>query len=98
MDAHALHPERRTLQIYAHGKLDDASSSVINKHLEDCPACQRQVAEMAPDSFPGHLRDAQERRETSPSSSATADERPTGSMAAHEATADSLERRVQSRR
>ena len=68
MDADpSTHPTPETLQAYGLGKLDDASAEVVSKHLEDCPDCRRQVAEMAPDSFLGRLRDAQERPETSAS-------------------------------
>ena len=61
MDTHpSHHPTSETLQAYGLGKLDDASAEAVNKHLEDCPDCRRQVAEMAPDSFLARLREAQE--------------------------------------
>ena len=44
-----LHPTTETLQAYSLGKLDDAAAEAVNKHLEDCPDCRRQVAEMVPD-------------------------------------------------
>ena len=62
MDAHAaLHPTDQTLSSYGLGKLDDASAEAVNKHLEQCPACRKRVAEMSADSFLGRLRDAQAR-------------------------------------
>jgi formylglycine-generating enzyme required for sulfatase activity/serine/threonine protein kinase len=54
----AVHPTDRTLQSYGLGKLDDASSDSVNKHLKSCSDCQRRVAEMSSDSFLGRLRDA----------------------------------------
>jgi WD40 repeat protein/tetratricopeptide (TPR) repeat protein len=70
MDTRHHHPSSDILQAYALGKLDDASAEVVIKHLEGCPDCRRQVAEMAPDSFLARLRDAQEgaERSTSPGS------------------------------
>ena len=61
------HPTFETLRAYALGELDDTSATVVREHLETCSDCRRQVAEMAPDSFVGRLREAQERLE-SPSS------------------------------
>ena len=55
----SLHPTSEILQAYGLGKLDDASAEAVHKHLEDCPDCRRQVAEMSPDSFLGRLREAQ---------------------------------------
>ena len=54
-----LHPTAEILQAYGLGRLDDASAEAVYKHLEDCPDCRRQVAEMSPDSFLGRLREAQ---------------------------------------
>ena len=60
MDAsNPLHPTPQTLQAYGLGKLDDASAEAVNQHLEHCPDCLRQVAEMAPDSFLDRLREVQ---------------------------------------
>ena len=68
MDAHpSPHPNAETLEAYGLGTLDDARAEDIARHLEDCPACRRHVAEAAPDSFLGRLRDAQVRLETSAS-------------------------------
>ena len=61
MDAQASpHPTPETLRAYGLGELDDASAQIVREHLEHCSDCRRQVAEMAPDSFLGRLRDAQE--------------------------------------
>ena len=54
-----LHPTTETLQAYSLGKLDDDAAEAVNNHLEHCPDCRRQVAEMAPDTFLGRLRDVQ---------------------------------------
>ena len=60
MDARSSpHPTFEILQAFGLGKLDDALVEAVNKHLEHCPDCRRQVAEMAPDSFLARLRDAQ---------------------------------------
>jgi hypothetical protein len=65
--AAAIHPNDQILQAYGLGKLDDASSEAVSKHLESCSDCQRRVAEMSSDSFFGRLRGAQ----ASPEMSAT---------------------------
>ena len=68
MDAHqSPHPNAETLEAYGLGTLDDARVDDVARHLEDGPACRRHVAEAAPDSFLGRLRDAQVRLETSAS-------------------------------
>ena len=59
MGAAAVHPTDQILQSYGLGKLDDASAESINRHLENCSACQSRVAEMSSDSFLGRLRGAQ---------------------------------------
>ncbi len=59
MGVDAVHPTDQTLHAYGLGKLDDASSGSVSKHLESCPSCQRRVAEMSSDSFLGRLRGAQ---------------------------------------
>ena len=59
------HPTPDTMSAYSLGKLDDTAAEAVHRHLEDCQECQRQVAEMSPDSFLGRLRDAQEGPETS---------------------------------
>jgi hypothetical protein len=40
----AVHPTSETLQSYGLGRLDDALSASVNKHLESCSDCQRRVA------------------------------------------------------
>jgi serine/threonine protein kinase/WD40 repeat protein len=60
MNAHAaVHPTDRTLRSFALGKLDDASSESVTKHLEQCPDCRKRVAEMSADSFLERVRGAQ---------------------------------------
>jgi WD40 repeat protein/tetratricopeptide (TPR) repeat protein len=54
------HPAPETLCAYGLGELDDASAQTVREHLEHCPDCRRQVAEMLPAGFAGDLRDAQE--------------------------------------
>ena len=59
MYAHSSpHPTAETLEAYGAGKLDDVLAEAVAGHLEDCPECRRRVAEMAPDTFLGRLRDA----------------------------------------
>jgi tRNA A-37 threonylcarbamoyl transferase component Bud32 len=53
------HSTSEILQAYALGNLDDATAEAVNQHLEVCPDCRRQVAEMALDSFLARIRDAQ---------------------------------------
>jgi anti-sigma factor ChrR (cupin superfamily) len=55
----AVHPTDQVLQSYGLGKLDDASSVSVSKHLEGCNSCQRRVAELSSDEFLGRLRNAQ---------------------------------------
>ena len=57
MGADAVHPTDQTLHAYGLGKLDDATSGPVSKHLESCPFCQRRVAELSSDSFLGRLRE-----------------------------------------
>ena len=65
MDAHpAVHPTEQTLSSYGLGKLEDASAEAVSKHLEQCPACRKRVAEMSADSFLERVRDAQARPES----------------------------------
>jgi anti-sigma factor RsiW len=59
MTAGADHPNDQILQSYGLGKLDDASSDSVSKHLENCDPCQRRVAELSSDEFLGRLRNAQ---------------------------------------
>jgi serine/threonine protein kinase len=60
MGNHALlHPTEQTLSDFSLGKLGDGRAEVINNHLNECPDCQRLVAEMSSDSFLGRLRGAQ---------------------------------------
>ena len=66
MDAQpSSHPTAEALESYGLGTLDDARAEDVARHLEDCPACRRRVAEAAPDSFLGRLQAAQIRPETS---------------------------------
>ena len=55
-----LHPTEQTLSDFSLGKLDDGQAKIINDHLNECPVCQRLVAEMSSDSFLGRVRGAQE--------------------------------------
>ena len=59
MDARSsLHPSEETLLSYGLGKLDDASASAVDRHLEECASCRRVIAEMTSgDSFLGRLRE-----------------------------------------
>jgi serine/threonine protein kinase len=62
MDATAaVHPTDQTLRSYGLGRLDDASSRSMTKHLESCSACRRRVAQMSSDSLLDRIGDAQER-------------------------------------
>ena len=62
MGNHALlHPTEQTLSDFSLGKLDDGQAEIINNHLNECPDCQRRVAEMSSDSFLGRLRDVRGR-------------------------------------
>ncbi len=53
------HPTRKELSSLGLGKLDEPSAESVSKHLEQCPDCRNQVAEMSADSFLHRLRDAQ---------------------------------------
>jgi len=59
----AVHPSEQTLQSYGLGKLDDMLAEAVRKHMGQCEACRRRVAEVTSDSFVGWLRDAQARPE-----------------------------------
>ena len=83
------HPTPETLQAYGLGKLDDASTEVVSKHLEECSDCRRQVTEMAPDSFLGRLRDAEEKHETSDAGRAVPVGPPPGETVAEDAPVNS---------
>jgi hypothetical protein len=61
---HSAHPTAETLRGYSLGELDDASADAVARHLEQCPECERLVAEMAPDTFLNGLRRAQAAPET----------------------------------
>ena len=54
----AVHPADPILQAFGLGKLDDASSASVSKHLERCDSCQRRVAELSSDEFLGRLQQA----------------------------------------
>ncbi len=53
------HPSDQTLSSYGLGKLEDGPAESVHEHLEQCPECRKRVAEMAPDSFLGRVREAQ---------------------------------------
>jgi len=59
--AAAVHPTDQTLRSHGLGKLDDALSRSVSKHLESCSACRRRVAETSSDSFLDQLGDARAR-------------------------------------
>src|SRR6516165_7307258 len=62
MSAHtAVHPTEQTLSSFALGKLDDALSEAVSKHLEQCPDCRKRAGEMSADSFLERVRGAQAR-------------------------------------
>jgi serine/threonine protein kinase len=56
--ARTRHPARDMLQAFGLGKLDDAATAEVSRHLESCPECKRQVAEVPDDSLLAHLRQA----------------------------------------
>ena len=56
----SLHPTDQTLNSYGLGKLDDRLAEAVNKHMEQCQACRKRVAEMSADSFLDRVRKAQE--------------------------------------
>ena len=60
----STHPTPEILRAYGLGELDDASASVVSKHL-GCPDCRRQVSEVAPDDLIDRLRRHQAQSETS---------------------------------
>jgi serine/threonine protein kinase len=51
----AVHPTDPILQSFGLGKLDEASSALVGKHLETCESCRRRVAELSSDDSPGWL-------------------------------------------
>ena len=74
MDTRAsLHPADHTLSGYGLGKLEDSSAEAVSKHLEECSACRRRVAELAPESFPSRFRDAFAPPESPPTNHARSD-------------------------
>jgi len=62
----AVHPSDETLQSYGLGKLDDMLAEAVVRHLGECDACRRRVAEVTSDTFVGRLQDAQARPKTIP--------------------------------
>ena len=83
------HPTHEALRAYSLGRLDDASAEGVHKHLGDCQECQRQVAEMLPDSFLDRLRDAQEGPDSSAAGAAGPGVSPAGPTVDDHATVDS---------
>jgi anti-sigma factor RsiW len=56
--APSKHPPREFLQAFGLGKLDDVAAAKVGQHLETCPDCKRQVAELSSDSLLENLRKA----------------------------------------
>jgi serine/threonine protein kinase/Leucine-rich repeat (LRR) protein len=50
------HPSVQELSDFGLGRLPEAAAATVAEHLETCPACQKAVAELAPDSFLGKVR------------------------------------------
>ena len=59
--ARSAHPTHEVLSSYGLGKLDEPLTAAVNKHLEKCADCRKQVAEISADSFLGRVRNAQAR-------------------------------------
>jgi serine/threonine protein kinase/formylglycine-generating enzyme required for sulfatase activity len=61
MDAPAKsHPSAQTLSSFGLGKLDDASTAEVDRHLQQCLDCRKRVAELSADSFLVLVRDAKQ--------------------------------------
>jgi serine/threonine protein kinase/formylglycine-generating enzyme required for sulfatase activity len=74
-----MHPTDQTLKAYSLGRLGDELADSVQRHLEECPDCQRRVAEMSSDSFLRRLRDAGAQEDIAyPVQSATSPAVPTG--------------------
>src|SRR4051794_36522836 len=58
LSVHDVHPSRELLQGYGLGKLEDTMAQRVGQHLESCPECRHQVAELSGDSFLNRLRQA----------------------------------------
>jgi formylglycine-generating enzyme required for sulfatase activity len=58
--ATTVHPTDQDLLAYRAGKLEDAQSESMSRHLEDCSACQTRIAGFLSDDLPGQFRDDQE--------------------------------------
>ncbi len=78
-----LHPSAEILSSFGLGKLDDGQAHEVGKHLEQCPDCRQQVAEMSADSFLERMRDGRKPAEPimSGQSGADSSEDPHGSIA-----------------
>jgi formylglycine-generating enzyme required for sulfatase activity/serine/threonine protein kinase len=83
--APSAHPTRKVLSSFGLGKLDEGSAAVVNKHLERCPDCRSQVAEMSADSFLGRVREAQIPPLAKPGQSRTSSKTPGQPGAKHSA-------------
>jgi Protein kinase domain len=84
------HPTPETLRAYGLGKLDDAATDVVSRHLAHCANCLRRVTELAPETFIGWLRDAKKKEvETSVPDSAAPGGSPTGAIKADDPIVDS---------
>ena len=64
--ANDAHPRREILEAFGLGKLNDASTDEVNRHLETCPDCLRLAAEAPADNLLEHLRRANHRPATPP--------------------------------
>ncbi len=53
------HLTRQVLRSFGLGKLDERSAEAVSKHLEQCPDCRKQVAEISADSLLGCVRGVQ---------------------------------------
>src|SRR5579871_6675571 len=50
------HPSVQELSDFGLGRLPEAAAATVADHLETCPACQKAVADLPPDSFLGKVR------------------------------------------
>lgn len=90
----AEHPSLDRLTAFGLGKLDDASSLLVTSHLESCPDCRRQVAEVSGDSLLGRFQKARwsgDNTTPSPSSAKAPTPGPTGASRSGAKTSFGLE-------